>query len=243
MSKVSCWREVEVKTETKAWLPKQIAAVLFLMVGMTSAYIFLFSFWEQLSELPHMEQVVVAAAQESAKEITVQTLGFDVEVPPQHIVVYEEAATAYNIPWTLLAAHHRVETVFSTESTDVSTAGAEGPFQFMPCTFVGWDHPTCSGKGKGSIPIAEKTHVDVIARYGGYGVDGNKDGVANPFHFIDAAYSAANYLAASGAADGQYEKAIFTYNHSSRYVEDVLHYFHLYEQHRKKLEANAAQYK
>ena len=143
----------------------------------------------------------------------------------------------------MLAAHHRVETVFSTEATDVSSAGAEGPFQFMPCTFVGWDHPTCSGKGEGSIPSAEKTNVDIITRYGGYGVDGNKDGIANPFHFVDAAHSAANYLAASGAADGQYEKAIFTYNHSSRYVEDVMLYFKLYEKHRKKLEINAAQYK
>ena len=46
--------------------------------------------------------------------------------------------------------------------------------------------------------------------------------IADPYDLEDAIFSAANYLAASGAADGEIEKAIFNYNHSEKYVEDVL---------------------
>ena len=35
-------------------------------------------------------------------------------IPEEYIPVYKEAAEEYAIPWTLLAAHHRIETRFST---------------------------------------------------------------------------------------------------------------------------------
>ncbi len=150
-------------------------------------------------------------------------------IPDEYIPIYKEAAEEYKIPWTLLAAHHRVETRFSTMKTMVSPTGAEGHMQFMPCTFVGWGYPGCTDLGKGNIPEDDKTNPDVIEKYGGYGVDGNGDGIADPYNLEDAIYSAANYLAQSGAADGQIEKAIFHYNHSDKYVEDVLWFFEEYE--------------
>ncbi|WKA52636.1 lytic transglycosylase domain-containing protein [Planococcus liqunii] len=155
---------------------------------------------------------------------------FEIELPEENIPLYQEAADAFGIPWTLLAAHHRIETKFSTMDPLLSPVGAEGHLQFMPCTFVGWTHPTCSGKGQGEIPEKEKTDPAVIAKYGGYGLDGDGDGVADPYNLMDALYSAANYLSKNGAADGKLEKAIFQYNHSDQYVEDVLHYYHLYEE-------------
>ena len=100
----------------------------------------------------------------------------------------------------------------------------------MPCTFVGWGHPTCSGLGEGEIPEAEKTNPEIIKKYGGYGVDANGDGVADPFNIEDAVYSAANYLSRSGASDGELKKAIYNYNHSEEYVEDILYYYHQYEE-------------
>ncbi|PIC63728.1 hypothetical protein CSV79_10340 [Sporosarcina sp. P13] len=160
-------------------------------------------------------------------------------VPQKYIPIYIAAADEYNIPWTLLAAHHRIETRFSTMRTDVSPVGAEGPMQFMPCTFVGWNYPGCKDLGKGSIPKKDKTNPDVIAKYGGYGVDANGDGIADPFDMEDAIFSAANYLSDSGAADGNIEKAVFTYNHSEKYVEDVLWYYHEFEEQRKQTEKQA----
>ncbi|MGM0839445.1 MAG: lytic transglycosylase domain-containing protein [Bacillota bacterium] len=146
------------------------------------------------------------------------------EVPPEYIPIYKAAEEEYGVPWYLLAAHHRVETKFSTMRTLVSPVGAEGHMQFMPCTFVGWSHPSCSGLGKGNIPQNQKTDPDVIEKYGGYGVDANGDGIADPFQIEDAVYSAANYLERNGAADGKIEQAVFAYNHSEKYVEDVLYY-------------------
>ena len=154
----------------------------------------------------------------------------EMEFPEENIPLYKDAAEVYGIPWTLLAAHHRIETRFSTMDPLLSPVGAEGHLQFMPCTFVGWRHPTCSGKGQGEIREEDKTNLEVIAYYGGYGVDGNGDGIADPYNLTDALYSAANYLSLNGAADGDLERAIFQYNHSEEYVADVLHYYHLYEE-------------
>ncbi|MFQ5427161.1 MAG: lytic transglycosylase domain-containing protein, partial [Gaiellales bacterium] len=73
----------------------------------------------------------------------------------------------------------------------VSSAGAVGWMQFLPSTWLRW------------------------------GVDANGDGLADPWNAIDAIYSAARYLAASGA-DKNVKRAIFSYNHAASYVDDVL---------------------
>ncbi|SOC37207.1 lytic transglycosylase domain-containing protein [Ureibacillus acetophenoni] len=164
---------------------------------------------------------------------------FDLKIPEEYLPIYISAGEQFDIPWTLLAAHHRVETRFSTMKSLISPVGAEGHMQFMPCTFVGWGHPTCSGLGKGDIPESEKTNPEVIRAYGGYGVDANGDGKADPFHIEDAIYSAAKYLSASGAKDGNLEKAIFQYNHSEKYVQDVLHFYNQYEGVSRELETYA----
>ena len=153
-------------------------------------------------------------------------------IPEEYIPIYKAAAEEYSIPWTLLAAHHRIETRFSTMDPLLSPAGAEGHMQFMPCTFVGWGYPGCGGLGKGNIPEKDKTDPAVIKKYGGYGVDANGDGLADPFDIEDAIFSAAHYLSKSGAANGEIEKAIFHYNHSDKYVEDVLWFFNEFESQR-----------
>jgi hypothetical protein len=144
------------------------------------------------------------------------------EIPKQFMEHYKKAGEAYGVPWTLLAAIHRVETAFSTNLSE-SYAGAIGATQFMPCTWVGWQHPTCSGLGKGNIDKETLLDVKAIAQYGGYGVDGNGD----PMNIDDAMFSTANYLAASSAKTDK-RKAVFTYNHSQKYVADVLGFYESY---------------
>lgn len=160
----------------------------------------------------------------------------DPHIPEEFIPIYLAAEEEYGVPWTLLAAHHRIETKFSTMDPLFSPAGAEGHMQFMPCTFVGWGYPGCDGLGKGEIPEEDKTDPAVIAKYGGYGVDANGDGRANPYDIEDAIFSAANYLADSGAADGQIEQAILEYNRSEKYVKDVLFYYNKYEETKDQFE-------
>lgn len=196
-----------------------------------TVYIFTFFAWKELQTLPIFEKL---AQQKVVEEIQQH---FDMAIPEQFIPIYVAAEEKYGVPWTLLAAHHRIETRFSTMKTMVSSAGAEGHLQFMPCTFVGWQHPTCSGLGKGDIPKAELMNPAAIAKYGGYGVDANGDGIADPYDIEDAIFSAANYLAKYGAANGEIQQAVFQYNHSDEYVEKVLHYFHMYHDYHDELKA------
>src|SRR6266511_1595188 len=72
-----------------------------------------------------------------------------------------------------------------------SSAGAVGWMQFMPDTWLRW------------------------------GTDANGDGVADPWTAEDAIYSAARYLAASGAQT-DLRRSVFAYNHADWYVNEVL---------------------
>lgn len=79
----------------------------------------------------------------------------------------------------------------------------------------------------------------MIEKYGGYGVDANGDGIADPFDIEDAIYSAANFLSKSGVQDGEIEKAVFRYNHSKEYVKKVLYYYEQYNRVGPLLEREA----
>src|SRR5919201_5167075 len=54
-----------------------------------------------------------------------------------------------------------------------------------------------------------------------YGTDANNDGVASPWSSEDEIYSAARYLAASGAQT-DLRRAVFAYNHAGWYVDEVM---------------------
>jgi hypothetical protein len=116
------------------------------------------------------------------------------EIPEDLIPLYQRAAAECpGLPWTVLAAIHRVETNFSRGGEVVSYAGARGPMQFMPAT---WST---------------------------YGVDGNGDGVVDITDREDSVSSAANYLCANGAAEPErLRSAIWHYNHSDAYVSEVI---------------------
>jgi hypothetical protein len=61
----------------------------------------------------------------------------------------------------------------------------------------------------------------LAATWARYGVDADQDGTADRWNPADAIYSAANYLRASGAPR-DIRGAVFAYNHSAAYVDDVL---------------------
>lgn len=210
------------KKKQRSSVTKGLLILLMVPITMT-LFVLTSAYWGDIKRIP-----IVNSISESLQDAP-KLLG-DMKIPEEYIPVYKEAAKQYEIPWTLLAAHHRIETKFSTMDPLLSPVGAEGPMQFMPCTFVGWQHPSCSGQGKGNISEEDKTNPKVIAQYGGYGVDGNADGKADPYQLEDAVFSAANYLSSNGASTGELEKAIFMYNRSDKYVKDVLYYYHKYEE-------------
>jgi peptidoglycan LD-endopeptidase LytH len=194
-----------------------IIAGVFFLIMMLGALIFTFT-------LSKEEEATTSSAWEVG---TISEFGAN-EIPAEYIPIYKEAAEKYGVPWNLLAAHHRVETRFSTLSSMISPVGAIGHMQFMPLTWVGWNYPGGSRLGNANIPDSILTSPEAIKKYGGYGTDGNDDGRADPMDLEDAVHSAARYLAANGATDGDLRKAVYAYNHSPKYVNDVLGYADLY---------------
>lgn len=120
--------------------------------------------------------------------------------PAALVPVFQGAAAAYNLGGegaSILAGINGVESDFDRSNlpgvhSGANYAGAEGPMQFERGT---WARYRVQGPGGAAPP--------------------------NVYNEIDAVYSAANYLHASGAP-ANWASAIFSYNHATWYVNDVL---------------------
>ncbi len=126
------------------------------------------------------------------------------DIPPQNLLLYEQAGVAYGVPWPVLAGigklecdHGRSPDPACWQEGAVNSAGAGGPMQFLAATWAG------------------------------YGVDANGDGKADRWDPADAVFAAANYLRASGAP-ADIPGAVFNYNHSQAYVDQVLRWASTY---------------
>lgn len=111
-----------------------------------------------------------------------------------YLALYRSAAaTCPGLTWELLAAVGQVE---SGHGRDVSTssAGAQGPMQFIPGTFAA------------------------------YAVDGNHDGRTDIMSPADAIFTAAHFMCVHGAGTGPagVRAALLFYNHAQWYVQLVL---------------------
>lgn len=122
-------------------------------------------------------------------------------IPPAMLALYQEAAaTCPGLPWSVLAAIGTIESDNGQSDltgvhSGANAAGAEGPMQFEPATFAEYAQPVPPG---GVNP-------------------------ASPYDRPDAVYAAARLLCANGAAGGaNISGAIFAYNHSQSYVQQVL---------------------
>jgi hypothetical protein len=123
------------------------------------------------------------------------------DVPASMLVLYEQAAAVCpGLTWTVLAAIGTVESSNGTSDlpgvhSGANYAGAEGPMQFEPTTFSEYDEPVPPG---GTSP-------------------------PSPYDATDAVYAAARLLCANGAAgSANLPAAVFAYNHSEQYVQQVL---------------------
>jgi len=135
------------------------------------------------------------------------------------------------LPWTVVAAIGKVESDhgrFGGRSPaangditppilgivlDGSTPGTRA----IPIPVGGspWhDHPTFD-RALGSMQFLTDTFRQ-------HGVDGNGNGVATPHNAIDAIYSAVSYLCGDGGEVTSLRDAIFIYNRSDVYVNEVL---------------------
>jgi hypothetical protein len=120
--------------------------------------------------------------------------GGDVQgVPAKLIPIYQQAAAKYRLgpKGPAILAGINWEETGFGTNLGVSSAAAEGWMQFLPSSWAD------------------------------FGVDGNGDGVKDPYNPWDAIFAAAHLLRYSGAP-GNWHDAIYSYNHAEWYVADVL---------------------
>ena len=98
---------------------------LFLIILLIPASIIIYSIaylaWEDLKSLSLFNS-------NETTEIEKIQEDFDLKIPAEYIPIYMKAGEQYNVPWTLLAAHHRVETRFSTMNTLDFTRRSRRPY-------------------------------------------------------------------------------------------------------------------
>ncbi|WP_141578746.1 bifunctional lytic transglycosylase/C40 family peptidase [Actinomadura sp. WMMA1423] len=118
------------------------------------------------------------------------------DIPPAYLSLYLKAGREYGIGWHILAAVGKVES----------------------------DH----GRGAGPGIASGRNHAGAAGpmqfmpgTWAAFGVDGNRDGRRNVYDPADAIPAAARYLKHGGAPE-RVRAALFQYNHSRAYVEQVL---------------------
>ncbi|MEK7170734.1 MAG: lytic transglycosylase domain-containing protein, partial [Patescibacteria group bacterium] len=140
------------------------------------------------------KQAAVAEANRAATQaVTVSIASTETTDPGMDVKRQwtQNAASTWNIDWKLLEAVWQIETGKTWYTSRGSSAGAQGPLQFMPGTWRG------------------------------YAQDGNGDGVKNINDARDSLFAAAKLLAVNGANKGNVDGALFRYNHSLAYVAKV----------------------
>lgn len=130
------------------------------------------------------------------------------DIPRTYLKQYRQTGAYYGLDWTIIAGIGKVE---SRHGRDTAGGCVRGP-------------RTGYGSAYGPMQFLRSTW-----RWSAQ--DGNDDGLYDSCDFRDAIPSAAFYLMKHGARDDYYT-AIYHYNHSHAYVEDVLaearKYYRLY---------------
>ena len=160
------WDEVPVAAQDEAPLAKQLATVEAalrdpaiggkqlawyghleqLIFGRLADY----PEWREpvLAALPEAQRAVVARALDAGKELRKLHSGpapktlpdWKIVAPPPAETLlgyYREAEAGFGVPWQYLAAIHLVETRMG-RIRGLSSAGAQGPMQFMPATWAAY---------------------------------------------------------------------------------------------------------
>ncbi|WP_059014744.1 transglycosylase SLT domain-containing protein [Mycobacterium sp. M26] len=114
--------------------------------------------------------------------------------PPEELMgYYREAEAATGVGWNYLAAINFIETRFGSID-GVSTAGAQGPMQFLPSTFAGY--------GDGGDIRAPRDSIMAAGRYlAANGFATNPDGAIFRYNHADQYVAAVNQYAAAMAED------------------------------------------
>jgi hypothetical protein len=125
-------------------------------------------------------------------------------IPADYLALYQAAGRSFDVPWTVLAGIGAIE----TDHGRSSAPGVHSGLNAYGC---------CAG------PMQFNLTDGSPSTWQRYRIDGDADGVLDPYDPADAIASAAHYLRTLlRAAGGDVAEAIGGYNHSAAYVADVL---------------------
>jgi hypothetical protein len=148
------------------------------------------------------------------------------DIPGDMLVLYQEAGAAYGVDWAVLAGigklecdHGRYDAAGCNPPGTVNFAGARGPMQFLGSTWR-------SSAGQHELEVAG-TPIPEGEETRGFATDGDGDGIADPWDPADAVHAAGRYLAYHGAPE-DYRGAVFAYNRSQAYVNEVMTWADVY---------------
>lgn len=140
------------------------------------------------------------------------------DIPPEALTAYRDAAATWQVDWSILAGigkaecdHGRVQLDGCNPPDTMNYAGARGYMQFIGSTWR-------QGLGRREL---EPRSSPPAPEGQGYATDGDGDGDADPWSWADATHAAARYLSAQNVMSDP-EGALFAYNHSHDYVDDVM---------------------
>lgn len=156
-------------------------------------------------------------------------------IPSRAVQAYQAAAAAADcgIPWTLVAAIGRVEsnhgqfagaTLLSDGRSDppivgIPLDGRPGVAEIKDTDGGKWDGDKTYDRAVGPMQF-------IPSSWATFGVDGDRDGKADPFDIDDAAASAAKYLCRAGggnlSSEASQRNAVYSYNRSTAYVDTVM---------------------
>jgi hypothetical protein len=122
------------------------------------------------------------------------------EIPPAYLELYRSASSRYELGadgWAYLAAVGKIEC-------------DHGRSPLVGCR-----------RGEANSAGARGPAQFLAATWIAYGVDADGDGDRDIYDPADAVFGMANYLRAGGAPN-DWRRALFAYNHSGAYVDDVL---------------------
>jgi cell wall-associated NlpC family hydrolase len=126
------------------------------------------------------------------------------DIPPDYLQLYQEAGPAFDVPWQVVAGIGKVE-----------------------CDHDRNPDPACWKQGVENSAGAGGPMQFLATTWESYGIAASGSGTPNRWNAADAIVSAANFLKANGAP-GDIPAAVFAYNHSDAYVQQVLAWAGLY---------------
>ncbi len=126
------------------------------------------------------------------------------DIPPLYLALYRQAGARFGLDWAVLAGIGRVE-----------------------CDHGRDPAPSCTIEGQLNPAGAGGPAQFLVSTWRRYGISATGQGPPDMWRPADAILSMANYLRAAGAP-GDYDRAIYAYNHAWWYVADVLRWARRY---------------